>query len=127
MQRAMSASTMKQSVINNNIANVNTPNYKRQDVTFQSELQRALDSEAEYPGAPFKMTKDQHIPAFRVKDYREVQAKKITEYNTYQNNDGNSVDIDREMMESSKNTMYYSALAGRTAKEFNKLKFILKQ
>lgn len=126
MQRSMSASSLRSQVLNNNIANATTPNYKRQDITFQSELQRALDSEQSFPGVPLTTTNEKHIPFMRVKDYKEVQAKKITEFNTYQNNDGNSVDIDKEMIEQSKNTMYYNALAQRAAKEFNKLKFIIK-
>lgn len=125
MQRSMTASTMKAQVINNNIANASTPNYKRQDITFQSELERALDSEKK-ESSPFTMTNERHIPVYRAKDYREVAPKKITEFNTYQNNNGNSVDIDKEMLESSKNTMYYNALAQRTAKEFNKLKFLVR-
>jgi len=116
---------MKTQVINNNIANASTPNYKRQDITFQSELERALLSEKQEL-SPFTMTNEKHIPVYRAKDYRQVAPKKITEYNTYQNNNGNSVDIDKEMLESSKNTMYYNALAQRTAKEFNKLKFLVK-
>jgi len=126
MHRSMGASSLRNEVLNNNIANATTPNYKRQDITFQSELERALVSENSDPGIPFKTTNERHINVFKPKDYREVNAKKITEYNTYQNNNGNSVDIDKEMLESAKNTMYYNALAQRTAKEFNKLKFILK-
>lgn len=126
MQRCLSAASLRSQVLNNNIANATTPNYKRQDITFQSELERALNSEAEFPGVPMTMTDEKHVPSMRVKDYREVKAKKITEFNTYQNNDGNSVDIDKEMTEQSKNTMYYNALAQRVSKEFNKLKYILK-
>ena len=126
MQRAMGASSMKADVINNNIANATTPNYKRQDITFQSELERALNTENMYNSMPFKTTNEKHIPIHRPTDYRSVKPKKITEYNTYQNNDGNSVDIDKEMMEGTKNTMYFNALAQRVTKEFNKIKFILK-
>ncbi|MCG8569224.1 MAG: flagellar basal body rod protein FlgB, partial [Spirochaetes bacterium] len=112
-QRGMDAAMMRSNVINNNIANATTPNYKRQDVTFGAELQRALNTEKNYPGDPLKTTHEKHIPGFRVTDYRTVKAKKIVEFNTYQNNNGNSVDIDKEMVESSKNTMYYNALAQR--------------
>lgn len=126
MQRAMDSSVLRSQAINNNIANASTPNYKRQDVTFQAELERALNSEKEYPGVPFKTSKKRHIPVMRVKDYREVKAKKITEFNTYQNNDGNSVDLEKEMAEGTKNTMYFSALAQRVSKEFVKMKYLLK-
>lgn len=125
-QRGMGASAKRNEVLNNNIANATTPNYKRQDITFQAELQRALNSEKEYPGTPMNTSDERHIPGFRVKDYREVKAKKTVDFNSYQNNNGNSVDIDKEIIESAKNTMYYNALAQRTAKEFNKLKFLLK-
>lgn len=126
MQRSMNAATMRNDVINNNIANATTPNYKRQDVTFHEELKRALRTEALAPGTPMRTTHEKHIPGHRITDYRSVVAKKTTNYNSYQNNDGNSVDIDREMVEASKNSMYYNSLAQRTAKEFGKLKFLLR-
>jgi flagellar basal-body rod protein FlgB len=112
--------------LNNNIANVTTPNYKRQDITFQAELQRALDSEKYSPEVELKTTDERHIPTSRPIDYRTVMPNKVTEFNTYQNNNGNSVDIDTEMLESAKNTMYYNEIAQRMTKEFNKLKFILR-
>ena len=65
MQRSMTASTMKTQVINNNIANASTPNYKRQDITFQSELERALLSEKQEL-SPFTMTNEKHIPVYRL-------------------------------------------------------------
>lgn len=125
MQRAMGASVLRADVINNNIANASTPNYKRRDVTFQAELERALASEKE-KAVPFKMSREKHINHFKVKDFKKVGPKVITEYNTYQNNNGNSVDIDKEMIEGAKNTMYFNALAQRTAKEFNKIKLLLR-
>ena len=125
MQKAMGGAVLRAEVINNNIANASTPNYKRHDVTFQAELERALNSEKIQP-VPFKVSRKRHIPAFRTKDYRSVTPKITTEFNSYQNNNGNSVDVEKEMMESIKNTMYFNALANRTAKEFNKLKYLLK-
>ena len=127
MQRTMGLCVLRNQVINNNISNATTPNYKRKDVTFNAELERALNSEKEFPGVPFKTSRDRHIPSFRIKNYRNVRSEITTDFNTYQNNNGNSVDIDFEMMESTKNTMLYNALAQRTAKEFNKLKFLLRQ
>ena len=42
MDKAADASWLRDQAIANNIANVNTPGYKRQDVTFESELRHAL-------------------------------------------------------------------------------------
>jgi flagellar basal-body rod protein FlgB len=125
MQRALSAASLRKEVLDNNIANASTPNYKRKDVNFQAELERALNSENS-PGIEMKTSREKHIPANRIKDYKDVKPKIYTEFNTYQNNNGNNVDIDKEMMENNKNSLYYSALAQRIAKEFNKLKFILR-
>lgn len=126
LQRGMGSAVYRGQVINNNLANASTPNYKRQDVTFQSELYRALESEKNYPGVPMKTTKEKHIPSFRIKDYKTVRPKKVVDFNSVVKNDGNSVDLDMEMVEASKNTMYFNALAQRAAKEFKKLRLLMK-
>ncbi len=125
MQRGMGASVLREQVLSNNIANATTPNYKRRDVNFQAQLQRAINSEKQEV-IPFKMSKKNHIPVFRAMDYKEVKPNVFTEYYTYQNNNGNSVDIEKEMSESTKNTMYYNALAQWTAKKYSNLKDLLR-
>lgn len=40
----MSGSMMRQSLLTNNLANINTPGYKPEDVNFQSSLQNAIQS-----------------------------------------------------------------------------------
>ena len=42
LDKAADASWMRENVITNNIANIDTPGYKRQDVDFESVLQKAL-------------------------------------------------------------------------------------
>ena len=42
LDKAADASSLRNKTIANNIANVDTPNYKRQDVSFASNLQEAL-------------------------------------------------------------------------------------
>jgi flagellar basal-body rod protein FlgB len=44
LESAMSGSMLRQSLLSNNLANVNTPGYKPQDVNFQGTLQNAVDS-----------------------------------------------------------------------------------
>ena len=43
LERALSGSSLRQQAIAQNIANVNTPGYRRQDVDFQSALAAAWD------------------------------------------------------------------------------------
>ena len=43
LQNAMGAATLRQKVISNNIANVNTPNFKKSEVMFEDLLSQELD------------------------------------------------------------------------------------
>jgi flagellar basal-body rod protein FlgB len=44
LEAAMQGSMLRQSLLTNNLANVDTPGYQRQDVNFQSTLQQAMAS-----------------------------------------------------------------------------------
>ena len=44
LDKAADASSLRQQAIANNLANVDTPNYKRQDVDFESTLIREMDA-----------------------------------------------------------------------------------
>mgnify|MGYP002702871889 FL=1 len=39
---SLDAAATRNDIINNNIANVNTPNYKRKDIRFETELKHAF-------------------------------------------------------------------------------------
>ena len=45
LHRTMDAATLRQQILANNIANADTPNFKRSSLNFESELKRALESE----------------------------------------------------------------------------------
>ena len=49
LQRSMDTSLLRQNVIANNLANANTPNFKRSVVNFESRLAYALESENRQP------------------------------------------------------------------------------
>jgi flagellar basal-body rod protein FlgB len=44
LEAAMRGSMLRQSLLTNNLANVDTPGYQRQDVSFQSTLANAMQS-----------------------------------------------------------------------------------
>jgi flagellar basal-body rod protein FlgB len=44
LESAMRGSMMRQTLLSNNLANVNTPGYQREDVNFQGTLQAAIAS-----------------------------------------------------------------------------------
>ncbi|MGL5722489.1 MAG: flagellar basal body rod protein FlgB [Brevinema sp.] len=109
MEQGLQATVLRRSLIANNIANVNTPGYKRAELTFESQLRRAVASEVP-PKMPTKMTDDRHISFNRKIDFTTVQPRINVEYDTTYRNDGNNVDIDRESADAMKNSLHYNLM-----------------
>ena len=92
VNRSMDSSMLRNRVIANNIANVNTPGYRRVEVSFEDELRHALDG-TRLTGAK---TKSNHMDSGR-KDLSEVHAKAYHPYDPTLPSGVNNVDIDMEM------------------------------
>jgi flagellar basal-body rod protein FlgB len=125
MQRAMSASLIRQEVIADNIANADTPHFKRSEVAFESELFRALNAEAPLP-FPAAVTHPRHIPFSRSVDYREVKPIVYLDYSTTYRNDGNNVDIEKEMVDARENALRYMAMSQRVGDNFRLLEIVMR-
>jgi len=125
LHRSMSVSVIRQEVIADNIANVDTPHFKRREVAFESELNRALHSYDPNP-FPAALTNNRHIPFHRPRDYREVKPIVHLDYVTTYRNDGNNVDIDREMVDARRNAMLYTAMARRVSDNFQLLSMVMR-
>ena len=100
---------MRQEVIANNIANVNTPNYRKSVVEFEDLLAREIYGEE--PDGKLKMvrTHDKHLPPKPLKYHAEPSI--YQDNTTIMRVDDNNVDIDIEMANLSKNQLYYNATA----------------
>ena len=59
--RGLQAATMRHEVISNNIANVNTPNFKKSEVVFESLLAKELGLDSKGKLAMVR-TNDKHLP-----------------------------------------------------------------
>ena len=121
LHRAMGAQTVRRSVIANNMANATVPNFKRSMVTFESELKRALDTEKQRPALELELTDPRHIPNFRERDYRDVQIRRVLDYTSTYNNNGNNVDPEQEAMAALENEMAYFLLAESMRFEFDQI------
>ena len=126
LHRAMDASTVRRQVIANNMANANVPNFKRSNVNFESELKRALDSEQQRPALELTMTHPDHISNWKERDYRDVQIRRVLDYTSTYNNNGNNVDPEQEFMLALENQMSYTLLAQSAAFEFNQVNQVLR-
>ena len=125
LQRTMSASLLRQEVIADNIANADTPHFKRSDIAFESELWRALKSYDPHP-FPAALTHKRHIHFYRPKDYRQVNPVVHLDYTTSYRNDGNNVDIEKEMVDAKETTLRYMAMAQRISDNFRLLSIVIR-
>jgi len=126
LHRALTASTVRRSVIANNFANANVPNFKRSEVNFESELKRALDTEKQKPALELTQTHPLHFSNYRERDYRDVQIRRVLDYTSTYNNNGNNVDPEQEVMASVENQMSYNLLLNAVSFEFNQIKEVLR-
>lgn len=120
LEQALSASSLRQNVISNNIANVNTPGYKKSEVSFESMLQSAIAGEK----LPMVKTNERHL-TLQKNGIPNPEINAVT--NTSIRMDGNNVDIDMEMAELAKNSIYYNAVAQQLGNYFSGIKSAIKE
>lgn len=117
LNKAADASALRHKAISNNIANVDTPGYKRQDVNFESILASEI-GKTKYTSLDEKI-KDVSLSNLNVSTYRDS-----TNY-SYRL-DGNNVDIDTENVEMAANQIQYKGLVDSMTQEFNRIKQAMK-
>lgn len=123
LERALDASWLRNEAIAQNIANVDTPGYKRKTVEFESYLNSALE-EARIKG---RRTHKKHLPV-GIADIDSVEPT-VTQDNTTLSMrlDGNNVDIDTEMASMAKNTIKYNVMIQSLNTEFRRIKSAIKE
>ncbi|WP_191561727.1 flagellar basal body rod protein FlgB [Metabacillus idriensis] len=116
LESAVNQTTMKQKVISQNIANVDTPNYKAKQVSFKQSLN------SEISGLQANRTDQRHFSFGSMQESYTIKSKTNTSYQA----NGNNVDIDSEMSDMAKNQIYYNALMDRLGSKFNSLKTVIR-
>lgn len=116
LKKSLDTSQLRQRVIAQNIANVDTPKYKKGFVTFEDELKKAL---YETDGLKGVRTHTKHIPI--PDDWRDLDAVRgrVGIENNFKNRvDSNNVDIEEEMANLSRNTILYNMYSQLVAKKY---------
>ena len=112
LDKAADAAWLRNEVISNNIANADTPGYKRQDVNFEAQLEKAL-------GRADEKRMDQKVAALRS---RELEAMTHSDFSEYDYRlDENNVDIQVENVNLAKNQLKYNGLMTGIRMEFQNL------
>ena len=115
LEKTADASWLRHSVISNNIANADTPTYKRKDVNFQSYLEEQLSGgvslDDEVADAELDLLNGSIYTDYSTVSYRL---------------DGNNVDIENENVMLAENQLKYQGLISSINQEFTNLKTVMK-
>lgn len=105
LESALQAANLRQEVLINNIANVDTPYYKRSSVSFESLLQNEMSGGTK--ALEGRRTNEKH---FHIGPSTQIPQPAVqTEQSTVMNNNLNNVDIDSEMTQLAENQLRYNA------------------
>jgi flagellar basal-body rod protein FlgB len=108
LEVALRGASARQGTLANNLANVNTPGFKRSDVRFEDALANALDSTSRTPGS-----------------VGAVRPTTVQDQDTTMRADGNNVDVDRENVELAKTHIIYETAMAIEAKKLRQLSSLI--
>ncbi len=105
---ALQATSFKNDVIQNNIANADTPDYKKREVHFEETLSRELES--------FSTTGQIDFDKLKPTIFSDPLSYRM---------DGNNVDLNVEMVEMYKNSVKYDALTQSVMNNYKRINMVL--
>lgn len=102
LEAGLKAEALRQRTIANNVANLQTPGYRRIDVKFEQELAKAMASDGEI-------------------EPDELKAELYQPKNTVVNSNGNDVSLDVEVGEMVKNSIRHKAFIRLLNKKYSQI------
>ena len=112
LKKGLDASALRQRVTADNVANVNTPGFKRSTVSFEENLNRALEN---------KDALDQRASV------GEVNARVIRDRRTSMRSDHNNVDMDIEMVTLSANQIKYNSMIQLLSNRYGIMRYVINE
>jgi len=123
---AMNGLASRQRVIGENVANGDTPRYKRMEVAYEEQLRAALKGD-ETDELPMATASQRHFsigPMAKGLDDVHATLNQVTD-ETFRV-DGNNVDIDSEMAKLAETNLRYNTMATLARNRFEGLKNLLR-
>jgi flagellar basal-body rod protein FlgB len=130
VRTALGGLTRRQETIAHNIANVDTPGFRAQEVRFEEQLRAALAGPTRRPEVTrlgLATTHQSHLPL-------EPRARAVDSpiqigesLDGTLRNDGNTVDVDRQMTQLAETQVIYNALAQAQINRFAKLRSVIRE
>lgn len=118
IEQSLRLATYRQQAISQNIANADTPHYKSIDVSFESQLQNAIQTPLKG-----KITDSRHFTIGQAPGL--VQPHFFVRSEAKETNNENDVDLDQEMTALAKNTVYYQTIAQLAQQKFGALREVI--
>lgn len=135
MEKGLDASWLRNEVISNNIANVDTPDFKGSQVDFEHIFANALEAASKSDNVARsddmrisgrndigRITSAKHIDMHGL-NVNSLRAD-VSQTNSTMRMDGNNVDPDAEMVALSKNSILYDTMTYAINKELGRIKMI---
>ena len=120
LSQALDLGSARLQAVSNNISNINTPGYKRQDATFAA----LLDS-AQSEGAPAQATPDPRDLTLSDDPGSAGSPAFVTQQSGTMRPDGNNVDIDAESSRLAAAQIYYEGSAQLLSGQFSNMKYVI--
>jgi len=125
LERSLSGAYARQLAIADNLANIETPGYQAKDVRFEQSLQAAV--EAEHSAGGRRRTHVTHSAGVGARvgtrgGLIEAVQPRVGPKNAAARHDGNTVNLEAEMVAMSKNSLHYKMLARLLAKKLRMMR-----
>lgn len=121
LAKVLDVRSQRHAVIAANIANADTPGYRAAVLRFEDELSKMMP---DGKGLPLTRTDPAHLPHGGLD---RLQPSVVYETGAVQRIDGNTVDLDAEIVSLSKNQMMYDALAQILKRKFDGLSSTIRE
>jgi len=112
MSKVLDGTSSRHRVLANNIANAETPGYTRKDISFEDQLTAAI-------------TTHNNDPKEQKNAIDQVPVRISEDAVSPRRNDGNNVNIEREMATLAKNTLQYEIAAQYISRKFSGLRKVI--
>jgi flagellar basal-body rod protein FlgB len=103
LERAINIRAQYHRILSGNIANVETPNYKEKDIDFQEEMQRSVG------------------------DSRNIEVKESTDGDIIGSIDGNTVNMETQIVKMTENHMLFTSLVQVISKKFSMMRYAISE
>jgi flagellar basal-body rod protein FlgB len=122
LKNAMGGAGTAHGVIANNIANVNTPNFRRSDVSFKDALAATEAPAADPDELAMTASSESDIPASGTTDPPGFKVTTTVADTQQMRLDGSNVDVDQEMAKLSLNSEYAQTMGQLLTNQYSLIK-----